>query len=62
MSRSVRVERSGDGNGRVYGIRFEVSDSSGNTSEATGFAYVPHDQSGRTAVDDGAANGQLVTR
>jgi hypothetical protein len=59
---SIRVERSGSGNGRVYGIRFEVADSSGNTSRATGFVYVPHDQSGRAAADDGAASGQLVTR
>jgi hypothetical protein len=59
---SVRVERSGSGNGRVYGIRFEVSDSSGNTVEATATVHVPHDQSGRTAVDDGAVSGQVVTR
>jgi hypothetical protein len=59
---SVRAERTGNGNGRVYGIRFQVSDSSGNTAEATGFVQVPHDQSGSTAVDDGAASGQVVTR
>lgn len=59
---SVRVERKGGGNGRVYGIRFEVSDSSGNTVEATAFLHVPHDQSGRAVVDDGAASGQIVTR
>jgi len=59
---SVRVERKGDGNGRVYGIRFEVSDSSGNSVEATAFVNVPHDQSGDTAVDDGPASGQVITR
>jgi hypothetical protein len=59
---SVRVERKGDGNGRVYGIRFEVSDSSGNTIEATAFVHVPHDQSGSLAVDDGPASGQVITR
>ena len=59
---SIRVEQKGDGNGRVYGIRFEVSDSAGNSIEATAFVHVPHDQSGRTVVDDGAANGQVVTR
>lgn len=58
---SVRVERKGNGNGRVYGIRFEVSDSSGNTTEATAFVHVPHDQSGDTAVDDGASGGHTVT-
>jgi hypothetical protein len=59
---SVRVERKGNGNGRVYGIRFEVSDSSGNTVVATAFVHVPHDQSGGPVVDDGAASGHLVTR
>lgn len=59
---SVRVERAGNGNGRVYGIRFEVSDSAGNTVEATAFVHIPHDQSGSAAVDDGAAGGQVVTR
>jgi surface protein with Ig-like domain len=58
---SVRAERRGGGDGRVYGIRFEVTDASGNTAEATGFVHVHHDQSGSEAVDDGAAAGYLVT-
>jgi len=59
---SIRVERKGNGNGRVYGVRFEVTDSSGNATEATAYVHVPHDQSGAMAVDDGASNGQTVTR
>ncbi len=59
---SVRAERQGGGNGRVYGIRFVVTDSSGNHTEATAFVQVPHDQSGSPAVDDGAASGHVVTR
>lgn len=58
----VRAERKGNSNGRVYGIRFEVSDSSGNTVETTAFVHVPHDQSGREAVDNGPAAGHTVTR
>lgn len=58
---TVRVERQGGGNGRVYGIRFEVTDSEGNTVEETAHVQVPHDQSGSTAVDDGAAAGHSVT-
>lgn len=59
---AIRVERRGNGNGRVYGVRFEVTDSSGNSVETTAFVHVPHDQSGSTAVDDGAGNGFIVTR
>ena len=59
---SIKVERKGNGNGRVYGVRFEVTDSSGNTTETTAFVHVPHDQSGSVAVDDGAGSGFLVTR
>ncbi len=58
----VRAERKGNGNGRVYGVRFEVTDSSGNTVETTAFVHVPHDQSGREAIDNGPAAGHTVTR
>jgi hypothetical protein len=57
----VRAERQGGSNGRVYGIHFEVTDSSGNTAEGTAFVHVPHDQSGDVAVDDGPDAGQVVT-
>jgi len=57
----VRSERQGTGNGRVYGITFEVSDSFGNSTTATVFLGVPHDKSGkRDIVDDGSAAGYTV--
>lgn len=52
---SVRAERQGGSNGRVYTIGFELSDDEGNTSEGECRVSVPHDQSGSSAVDDGAA-------
>jgi hypothetical protein len=58
---SVRSERQGGSNGRVYGIHFEVTDSEGNTAEATGFVHVPHDQSGTEVVDDGPDVGHVIT-
>jgi hypothetical protein len=56
----LRAERQGKGNGRVYGVNFQVTDSSGNTQAATCKFMVPHDQSGRGAIDDGAAAGYTV--
>ena len=50
----LRAERQGGGNGRVYGIAFEITDSEGNTVTDTCFVSVPHDQSGDEAIDDGA--------
>lgn len=52
---SLRSERQGGSNGRVYTIGFELSDDDGNTSEGECRVSVPHDQSGSAAVDDGAA-------
>jgi hypothetical protein len=49
----LRAERQGGGNGRVYGIDFEITDSEGNTTAGTCFVGVPHDQSGDLAIDDG---------
>ena len=57
---SVRVERSGNDNGRVYGIHFRVTDASGNSVDATAFVQIPHDQSGSTAIDDGPSAGQVI--
>ncbi|MDO8632176.1 MAG: hypothetical protein Q7R41_16965, partial [Phycisphaerales bacterium] len=56
----VRSERQGDGNGRVYGVSFIVTDSAGNTSEEKCSVSVPHDQSGSAASDDGASAGYVV--
>jgi hypothetical protein len=58
----LRAERQGKGNGRVYGVNFQMTDSSGAVQTATCKFVVPHDQSGRGAIDDGAAAGYTVTR
>jgi hypothetical protein len=58
----LRAERQGKGNGRVYGVNFTVTDEAGNTQAATCKFVVPHDQSGRGAIDDGAAAGYTVYR
>ena len=52
---SLRSERSGRGNGRVYEIGFELVDHDGNTTEGVCEVWVPHDQSGKTPIDDGDA-------
>lgn len=57
----VLSERQGTGNGRVYGITFEVFDLSGNSTVATVYLGVPHDKSGKTPIeDDGSAAGYTV--
>ncbi len=56
----VRAERQGAGNGRTYGVTFEVKDSSGNSTIATFYLGVPHDQSGNPIVDDGPESGYIV--
>jgi hypothetical protein len=53
----LRAERQGGGNGRVYGVTFEVSDAAGHTAEATCYIGVPHDQSGDPPIDNGAGAG-----
>ena len=53
---SVRSERRGNADGRVYGIGVRVSDPSGNHAEASCEIDVPHDQSpGSVAIDSGCA-------
>jgi len=56
----VRAERQGGGNGRVYGVTFDIADSAGNATRDTCWIAVPHDDSGRQAVDDGAASGYTI--
>jgi hypothetical protein len=58
---SIRSERQGQGNGRVYGVNFVVTDGSGNPRTATCRFAVPHDQSCSSPVDDGAGSGYTVT-
>jgi hypothetical protein len=49
----VRSEREGTSNGRVYTLHYTVTDASGNSTSGSCRVGVPHDQSGRAAVDDG---------
>ena len=52
---SVRAERSGNGDGRVYEISFTAADASGAACSGTVTVNVPHDQSDKScpAVDSG---------
>ena len=51
----LRSERQGGSNGRVYKLGWKALDHSGNETEGECVVTVPHDQSGREAVDNGAA-------
>ncbi len=53
----LRAERSGNGDGRVYALHVTVTDGMGGECSGTATVSVPHDQSGRPAVD----SGQLYT-
>jgi hypothetical protein len=55
MSVNLRAERQGTGNGRIYTITFQVTDSGGNTGTATCKVIVPVNKKGG-AIDDGPAN------
>jgi hypothetical protein len=52
---SVRAERSGNGDGRVYVIYFTASDGRGGECEGSVIVKVPHDQSDKAcpAIDSG---------
>jgi hypothetical protein len=52
---SIRAERSGNGDGRVYVISFTASDGKGGVSAGTVSVKVPHDKSSKdcTAIDSG---------
>jgi len=52
---SLRAERSGNGNGRVYEITFVASDGRGGETVGTVRVYVPHDvkKGEYTCIDDG---------
>ena len=57
---SLRAERSGDGNGRVYEITFVASDGKGGETEGSVTVCVPHDYRGKCdctlVIDDGQNN------
>ena len=51
---SLRAERSGNLDGRVYQIHFRVVDAAGNVGTGVCAVSVPHDQGGgAAAVDSG---------
>jgi len=52
---SIRAERSGNGDGRVYVIQFTASDGRGGECEGSVMVKVPHDQSAEEclAIDSG---------
>jgi hypothetical protein len=51
---SLRAERQGPSNGRVYTLGWLARDAAGNELEGACTVDVPHDQSGRAAVADAA--------
>jgi hypothetical protein len=51
----VRSERQGPSNGRVYRLGWHAVDEAGNETDGECVVHVPHDQSGREVIDDGAA-------
>lgn len=51
----LRAERAGPSDGRVYTLGWRAEDASGNVTEGTCKISVPHDQSGKPAVDSGKA-------
>ncbi len=51
----LRSERQGGSNGRAYTLAWTAVDDSGNETEGECIVTVPHDQSGREAIDDGPA-------
>lgn len=50
---SLRAERDGNGDGRVYIVGFRATDPSGAECSGSVRVGVPHDQRGETAVDSG---------
>jgi hypothetical protein len=55
----LRAERTGPGDGRVYRISFGGSDGRGGFCTGLVHVDVPHDQSGRAAVDSGLVVNSL---
>ena len=60
---SLRSERAGQGDGRVYHLRFVADDGRGGTCEGEVTVCVPHDQGrGATCVDQGPLFDSMVCR
>jgi hypothetical protein len=49
----LRAEREGRGDGRIYTIHYAVKTDEGASAQSSCRVHVPHDQSGRGAVDSG---------
>jgi hypothetical protein len=56
---SVRAERSGRGNGRVYEISFVADDGRGGSTPGSVKVHVPHDHRGQAFTDDGQTVNSL---
>ncbi|HEY9206240.1 MAG TPA: hypothetical protein VIO58_09995 [Candidatus Methanoperedens sp.] len=56
---SIRSERSGKGNGRVYEVSFVADDGKGGVTKGSVFVQVPHDQSDGCGDPDIINDGQL---
>ncbi len=54
---SVRAERAGSGDGRVYHVRFTATDAAGGSCTGSVAVCVPHDAAHRTCGDGGALYG-----
>lgn len=50
---SLRAERSGRGNGRVYDVSFTATDLDGGSCQGTVFVCVPQNRHGGGCIDDG---------
>ena len=57
---SLRAERQGPKNGRVYTLAWLARDASGNELEGTCTVSVPHDQGGQAALADAPAYSVLA--
>jgi hypothetical protein len=57
---SLRAERSGRGDGRVYRIAYVATDPSGASCSGTVTVAVPHDRRGAPAVDSGGAYDSMT--
>jgi hypothetical protein len=49
----LRAEREGTGDGRIYTLHYVVKTDEGVAAQSSCRVHVPHDQSGRGAVDSG---------
>jgi len=58
-SGAIRLERSGQGNGRVYEVSFTATDGRGASCRGTATMCIPHDRSGAPCIDNGQVYNSL---